>query len=68
MGERVREQASLFLIDLQSEELEQSLSAPQGAIVTITAAGAIPGASGAAAEDAPDATPLATFSIHSGTG
>jgi hypothetical protein len=39
MEDRVHEQASLFLIDLQIEELEQRLSALQEVIATMTAAG-----------------------------
>lgn len=39
MEDRVHEQASLFLIDLQIEELEQRLNALQDVIVTMTAAG-----------------------------
>jgi hypothetical protein len=39
MEDRVHEQASLFLIDLQIEELEERLNALQEIIVTMTAAG-----------------------------
>jgi hypothetical protein len=39
MEDRVHEQASLFLIDLQIEELGQRLNALQEVIVTMTAAG-----------------------------
>ena len=39
MEDRVHEQASLFLIDVQIEELEQRLNALQEVIVTMAAAG-----------------------------
>ncbi|HEX8883822.1 MAG TPA: hypothetical protein VF797_04985 [Noviherbaspirillum sp.] len=39
MEDRVHEQASLLLIDLQIEELEQRLKALQELIVTMTAGG-----------------------------
>jgi hypothetical protein len=39
MEDRVHEQESLLLIDLQIEELEQRLNALQEVIVTMTAAG-----------------------------
>jgi len=39
MEDRVHEQASLFLIDLQIEELAQRLNALQEVIVTMTAIG-----------------------------
>ena len=39
MEDRVHEQASLFLIDVQIEELEQRLNALQEVIVTMAATG-----------------------------